>query len=98
MKFEEACKSIRGLPLLPWEGEKVRGIREVLKNPKTRNALEVSIFIGPEGGFSSSEVELARSCGIVPVSLGRRILRAETAGLVAAAVTLYELDDLNGLS
>lgn len=98
MKFEEACKSIRGLPLLPWEGEKVRGIREVLKNPKTRNAPEVSILIGPEGGFSSSEVELARSCGIVPVSLGRRILRAETAGLVAAAVTLYELDDLNGLS
>jgi len=99
MKFEEACKSARGLSLLPWEGEKTKGIGEVLRScPETKNAPEVSIFIGPEGGFSSSEVELARSCGIVPVSLGRRILRAETAGLVAAAVTLYELDDLNGLS
>ncbi len=62
---------------------------------KTENAAVFSIFVGPEGGFSPHEVEFAQSCEIVPVSLGHRILRAETAGLVAAAVTLYELGDMD---
>lgn len=94
--FTEACKSASRTSLLPWEEEKVRGIGDVLRTTqKIRNDSAISIFVGPEGGFSSHEVEFARSCGIVPVSLGRRILRAETAGLVAAAITLYEFDDLN---
>jgi 16S rRNA (uracil1498-N3)-methyltransferase len=93
--FIEACRSASGITLLPWEGEKVRGIGDFLRSrKKTENITVLSIFVGPEGGFSPHEVELAQSCGIVPVSLGRRILRAETAGLVAAAVTLYELGEL----
>jgi 16S rRNA (uracil1498-N3)-methyltransferase len=96
-RFNEACQSGSGTSLLPWEGEKVRGIGDVLRSrSKTENTPEVSIYVGPEGGFSPREVEFARSCGIVPVSLGRRILRAETAGLVAAAVTLYEFGELDG--
>lgn len=95
--FKEACKSASGLSLLPWEGEKLRGIGEALRNyQKARKAPEVSIFIGSEGGFSPHEVELAQNYGIIPVSLGRRILRAETAGLVAAAITVYEFSELNG--
>jgi 16S rRNA (uracil1498-N3)-methyltransferase len=94
--FTEACESASGISLLPWEGERVRGIGEVLRShQKIRNDSAISIFIGPEGGFSSHEVEFARSCGIVPVSLGHRILRAETAGLVAATITLYEFGDLD---
>ncbi|MGB3129922.1 MAG: RsmE family RNA methyltransferase, partial [Dehalococcoidia bacterium] len=82
---------------LPWEEEKVRGIGAALAGlPKTENTPEVSIFVGPEGGFSPHEVDFARSCGIEPVSLGSRILRAETAGLVAAAVTLYEFGEMGG--
>ena len=93
--FTEACKSASGISLLPWEGGKVRGIGDVLRSHrKIRNDPAINIFVGPEGGFSHREVEYARSCGIVPVSLGRRILRAETAGLVAAAITLYEFGDL----
>jgi len=94
--FTDACKSASGISILPWEGEKLRSISDVLRNhQKTGNDSAISIFIGPEGGFSSDEVEFARSYGIVPVSLGRRILRAETAGLVAATITLYEFGDLD---
>lgn len=95
--FNKACQSASSISLLPWEEEKGRGIGEVLRSlPKAESYPEVGIFVGPEGGFSPREVEFARSYGTVAVSLGRRILRAETAGLVAAAVTLYELGELGG--
>lgn len=52
------------------------------------------MFIGPEGGFAEEEIAWAEERGIVPVSLGPRILRAETAGLATAAAILYEMGDL----
>ena len=55
---------------------------------------ELLLIIGPEGGISESELEQARQAGAVPVSLGRRILRAETAGLVAISAIFYETGDL----
>jgi 16S rRNA (uracil1498-N3)-methyltransferase len=95
VNFPEACRAAGTISLLPWEGETVVSIGEALSSrPKTDEAPRINIFIGPEGGFSSKEVELARGCRIVPVSLGRRILRADTAGLVAASITLYEFGDL----
>ncbi len=63
--------------------------------PKQEKPLSVNLFIGPEGGFTHSEVEFARGCGIVPVTLGSRVLRAETAGLVAASAVFYECGDLD---
>jgi 16S rRNA (uracil1498-N3)-methyltransferase len=54
----------------------------------------VAAFIGPEGGFAAEEVDLARQAGAQVVSLGPRVLRAETAGVVAAALVLYELGEL----
>ncbi len=54
------------------------------------------LYIGPEGGFTDAEVEQARRAGIVPVSLGPRILRSETAGLAAVAMALYQWGDLGG--
>lgn len=94
--FNKACQSASVISLLPWEEERSKGIREGLGSlSKAENSPEVNIFVGPEGGFSRSEVEFARSCEIVPVSLGHRILRAETAGLVAATITLYEFGDLD---
>ena len=50
---------------------------------------EVSLLTGPEGGFEEREVELATAAGMVPVSLGKRILRAETAPLAALAAIMY---------
>ena len=55
---------------------------------------ELLLIIGPEGGISEGELEQARQAGAVPVSLGRRILQAETAGLVAISAIFYETGDL----
>ena len=66
--------------------------QETISGGKT---LSVNLFVGLEGGFSPLEVEFARGCGITPVSLGKRVLRAETAGLVAASIILYEYGDMD---
>jgi 16S rRNA (uracil1498-N3)-methyltransferase len=55
---------------------------------------DLLLIIGPEGGISEGELAKAREAGAVPVSLGRRILRAETAGLVAMSAIFYETGDL----
>lgn len=56
------------------------------------NAAGIAIFIGPEGGFEESEIELAKEAGITPISLGRRILRTETAGLTILSILMYQLE------
>lgn len=68
------------------------GLRETLK--EAGNAESVAIISGPEGGFTRGEIEAAREKGFVAVSLGARVLRAETAPVVAAAIVQYELGDL----
>ncbi|MCR4586133.1 MAG: 16S rRNA (uracil(1498)-N(3))-methyltransferase [Lachnospiraceae bacterium] len=52
----------------------------------------LGIFIGPEGGFTKEEVELAAAAGVRPISLGRRILRTETAGMTMLSIIMYELE------
>lgn len=52
----------------------------------------VGIFIGPEGGFTEEEIKLAGEKGVTPISLGRRILRTETAGLTTLSILMYELE------
>jgi 16S rRNA (uracil1498-N3)-methyltransferase len=54
---------------------------------------KIALFIGPEGGFSDSEMEFLRLQAVVPFGLGRRILRTETAAVVASAIILHELED-----
>lgn len=91
-----------GLTLLAWEGLAGAGAWESLR-PRLREAVEtagagselcVNLFIGPEGGFSEEEVELAQSLGAHAFGLGPRILRAETAALAACALLQYELGNL----
>jgi len=55
----------------------------------------LSIFIGPEGGFTAQEAERAISAGLQEVNLGPRIMRAETAAIAACAICMYELDQLD---
>jgi len=101
--FAPACEQAarRSLSLIPWEGEKATSLRDVLgprketgKSPPTPRPFAINLFIGPEGGFSTGEIVQARGYGLLPVTLGARLLRAETAGLVAAAAIFYELGDL----
>lgn len=74
------------LLMVPWEDER-RSIGEVIAG---RVGAAAAVLIGPEGGLTGEEVELARRAGGQTVSLGSLILRTETAGLVAAAMLLYE--------
>ena len=76
------------LSIIPYEKEKIN----MLKNAIERNAKNVSVFIGPEGGFTTQEVEMSIKNNIVPVTLGNRILRAETASIYTMSVIMYELD------
>lgn len=52
----------------------------------------VAVFIGPEGGFEAQEIELAQAAGILPVTLGKRILRTETAGMTVLSVLMFRLE------
>ncbi len=80
--------------LMPWEEERQRGLRSALM--ALGSVERLGLVVRPEGGFSAQEVEAAVTAGALPVSLGPRILRAETAGLVAAAGVLYHYGGLGG--
>jgi 16S rRNA (uracil1498-N3)-methyltransferase len=96
MMFAQACQRASrttGLSLLAWEEETGADLKQVLSSVETPPA-RVNLFIGSEGGFTVDEARLAHGYKIVPVGLGRRILRAETAGMVAASAILYEFGEL----
>jgi 16S rRNA (uracil1498-N3)-methyltransferase len=90
--FADAVRSGADLSLFVWE-EETTDIREVIRSRRTTPAT-VGLFTGPEGGFSAGEAKTAADAGLVSVGLGRRIIRAETAPLVAAAIVQYEWGDL----
>jgi len=99
VRFTDACKRAGANSFVAWEEERETGIRELLtKKLKSShiNKSAINIFIGPEGGFTPREIEKARDIGVTSFSLGKRVLRAETAGLVSASIILYELGDLGG--
>lgn len=83
------------LKLILWESENKQSLKEILENTKTNS---IVLIIGPEGGLSEEEVALAKKFGIISVSLGKRILRTETAGMSALAIVQFALGDLGGKS
>ncbi len=94
MAYKQAVEEANSMEvaLVPYENEEgmkaTRAAMEAIK-PGDR----VAIFIGPEGGFEDSEIELARNEGMKTISLGKRILRTETAGLSAIAMITYAIED-----
>jgi len=72
--------------------EIVTGVPDTAQTPRSDRRPRISVFIGPEGGFEEKEVELALSRGARAVSLGKRILRTETAGLAVLSMLLYRLE------
>ncbi len=79
------------LALMPWEEEHSQSLRNVLRSFNGQKKT-VMLFIGPEGGLTSEEVQLAQQYSVQSVTLGQRILRAETAALAAVANVMYELE------
>jgi 16S rRNA (uracil1498-N3)-methyltransferase len=91
LTFEESVKATAGQPaIIPALGSQV-----ALKAALASARGSLSIFIGPEGGFTPEELEAAEAAGIIPVTLGPRTLRAETAAVVALTMALYELGELD---
>jgi len=79
------------LILFPYENEDDRTIKDCLRNLAVKPQT-VAVIIGPEGGFSNQEAEALIETGAESVSLGKTILRTETAGMAAIAMTMYELE------
>lgn len=94
VSFSEALKMAGELEynLIPYELQEGMDVSkkriEAVKGKKS-----CGIFIGPEGGLEKEEVEEAENAGILPVSLGRRILRTETAGMVMLSILMYILEE-----
>ena len=95
--LRDVVEQAAGVTLMAWEREHETGLREALLERLERARADgLSFLVGPEGGFEPEEVEWAAEAGAVPVSLGRRTLRGETAGLAMAAAVMYEIGELGG--
>ena len=95
LSFKDALEDMKNndLNIAPYENERTKSIKQAIKGV---NINTMGIFVGPEGGFEESEIEAIEEIGGKSVSLGPRILRTETASLVASSIVLYELSDLGG--
>ena len=93
LTFKEALKYAESMDvrLIPYELAKgMQETKEILADIQPRQS--IGIFIGPEGGFEEKEVETAISEGAKPITLGKRILRTETAGLAILSVLMFQLE------
>ena len=94
VKFSEALKLASDLDvrLIPYElAEGMDGTRRIIQSVKPGQS--VAVFIGPEGGFEEAEVELAKEAGFQAITLGRRILRTDTAGMTVLSILMYQLEE-----
>ena len=92
MSFSEALEYSKklGITLIPYElAKEMSQTKKVLKKIKPRE--QIGVFIGPEGGFEQQEVERAVESGAHPITLGKRILRTETAAITILSILVFEL-------
>lgn len=92
--LSEALNDIpsNALAIMPWEEEHTLTLHKVLNKKTLSPPLSVFLFIGPEGGLTAEEVTSARRKDVQVVTLGSRILRAETAAIMTVANVMYELE------
>lgn len=93
MRMQDAVAYARAMDIkfIPYElAEDMGHTRELMEAVKP--GTEIAVFIGPEGGFELSEVQMAMEAGIEPLTLGKRILRTETAGLTVLSWLMYHLE------
>lgn len=93
MKFQEALEYAKDLDirLIPYElAEDMTHTRELLG--QIQPGQSIGIFIGPEGGFAQEEIDAAMECQVQPITLGKRILRTETAGMTVLSILMFLLE------
>lgn len=95
LSFNEALEDMKNndMNICPYENERTVSIKSAIRGAEVNN---IGIFVGPEGGFEEDEIETIQQIDSKVVSLGPRILRTETASVVASSIVLYELSDLGG--
>lgn len=96
VKFKDCIKEDKDLGIIFWEGERKLTVKDFIKN-LNRDSLKnkkINVFIGPEGGFDEEEIEIAKSYNYYILSLGKRILKVETASIISIGILIYELENL----
>ena len=91
--FGEALQQVKDMEvkLIPYElAEGMEKTKEIIGNLPEN--VDIAVFIGPEGGFEEKEIEKAMNAGVQPITLGKRILRTETAGFTVMAWIMYQLE------
>ncbi|MDO4518825.1 MAG: 16S rRNA (uracil(1498)-N(3))-methyltransferase [Eubacteriales bacterium] len=93
MSYKEAIKYAKELDIVMLPYELAKGMSETRELIQTIKAgMSAGIFIGPEGGFDEAEIELAVQNDFQPITLGKRILRTETAGMTILSVLMFYLE------
>ena len=93
ISFDKAITEEHDLKIMPYECERQGNLADALADAKVPGTL--AIYIGPEGGFEQSEADKACDAGVKTVTLGKRILRCETAGLATVSAVMYALGQWN---
>lgn len=93
LSFKEALDFAADMncKVIPFENaDNITRTREIIQNIKSGDT--IAVFIGPEGGFEDNEVKQASEAGVLPITLGRRILRTETAGLALLSMIMLQME------
>lgn len=93
MTYAEALQYAKGLDrvLVPYElAEGMEGTKRIIESLTPGES--IGVFIGPEGGFEKEELNMALDLGMMPITLGKRILRTETAGLTVLSILMFYLE------
>ncbi len=93
MNFKEALNYAKNMDvkIIPYEeADGINKTKEIIQSMKSNQS--VAVFIGPEGGFEEKEIGQALEAGILPITLGRRILRTETAGLAILSMIMLQME------
>ena len=91
--LSEVCRQAdHPVKLLLWEEEQTRSLRMLLAG--VQSPQKIAVIVGPEGGLTREEVTCALKCGFISVSLGKRIVRTETAGLAILAILQFHWGDI----
>ncbi len=80
----------QALKMIFWEEEDQKSIKDILSDQTWAQAKDIFIIVGPEGGFSKDEILKAKEAGFISVSLGKQILKVETAALAIISIIQYE--------
>ncbi len=92
-QFLQQLSKEGGLTIVFWEDEQTQSLKDLLRS-QANKPQRINLIVGPEGGLSEEEVAQLRELGAVSASLGKRILRTETAGMAGLSMIMYEYDEL----